>query len=214
MLSTKSLLKFLILSFVTAASAKDQLGRPTSEPYKGDLGIFEDADRGEKLQVDRVMDLLGIKAGSQVADVGAGSGWFSVRAARRVGEKGVVFAEEINPDYLRYIKERAAKEKLTNIRTVLGKPDDPSLGKDSLDVVMLLKTYHEIAEPLSVLRHLREAMRPGAKLGLIDRKGNGGDHGLNADVVIKELARAGFALRGQYDFVKGDVDYFLIFTAR
>ena len=70
---------------------------PTSTPYTGDLGIFEEPDRDKKLQIDRVMDLLGIKPGKVVADIGAGGGWFSVRAARRVAPNGYVIAEDINP---------------------------------------------------------------------------------------------------------------------
>ncbi len=218
MFSTKSLLILIALAFCFGsvfAESANQLNRPTSEPYTGDLSIFEGAERAQKLQVDRVMDLLGIKRGSRVADIGAGSGWFTVRSARRVGNEGLVYAVEINPEYVRYIKARAEKEKLPNIRTVLGKPDDPLLGKNSVDAVLLLKTYHEIAQPIALLRHLREAMRPGATLGIIDRNGNGSDHGLNAEVVNKEAAQAGFSLRSQYDFVKADgLDYFLIFTAR
>lgn len=189
--------------------------RPTSEPYKGDLAIFEDPDRARRLQVDRVMDLLGIKRGSRVADIGAGSGWFTVRSARRVGNEGVVYAVEINPEYVRHIKRRAKREKLANIRTVLGKPDDPMLPRTSIDAVLLLKTYHEIAQPIAFLRRLRPALRPGARLGIIDRNGKGDDHGVNAPVVIKEAAQAGFTLLRQHDFVKGDsVDYFLIFQIR
>lgn len=90
--------KSLLLFFLFCVSLQ---ARPTSEPYKGDLSIFENADRAEKLQIERVMDLLGIKAGSRVADIGAGSGWFAVRAARRVGKDGLVYAVEINRDYLR-----------------------------------------------------------------------------------------------------------------
>lgn len=194
-------------------SPPTEVRRGTSDPYTGDLSIFEEPARGKDLQIERVMDLLGIKEGSHVADIGAGSGWFSVRSARRVGKSGTVYAVEINPDYVRHIKRRAKKEKLPNIRAILGKTDDPLLEKQSLDVVMLLKTYHEVAEPIPLLRRLREAMRPGARLGVIDRKGIGTDHGLNAEVVIKEAAQAGFALREQHDFVKGDVDYFLIFEA-
>lgn len=189
--------------------------RPTSEPYKGDLAIFEDADRAQKLQIDRVMDLLSIKRGAHVADIGAGSGWFTVRSARRVGNEGIVYAVEINPDYVRHIQRRAKREKLSNIRTVLGKPDDPVLPRSSIDAALLLKTYHEIARPIAFLRRLRPALRPGARLGIIDRAGKGDDHGLNADVVIKEAAQAGFALVAQHDFVKGDkMDYFLIFKVR
>src|SRR6202035_4466346 len=94
--------------------------RPTSTPYTGDLSIFEYPDRDKKLQVDRVMDLLDITAGKNVADIGAGSGWFTVRAARRVGPTGAVLAEDINPLVVEHIGKRAEKENLPNVRTVLG----------------------------------------------------------------------------------------------
>lgn len=211
----KSLLNSLVCVFgFTSAfvSHAADTTRPTSEPYTGDLAIFEDADRAKKLQVERVMDVLGIKRGSHVADIGAGSGWFTVRSARRVGKEGAVYAVEINPEYVRHIKRRAKREKLSNIRTILGKPHDPLLPRGSVDAVLLLKTYHEIAQPIPLLRQVRAAMRPGAKLGIIDRNGKGDDHGLNADVVIKEAAQAGFVLAEQHDFVKREgVDYFLIF---
>jgi SAM-dependent methyltransferase len=189
-----------------------RITRPTSEPYTGDLSIFEDSGRAEKLQINRVMDILRIKQGSSVADIGAGSGWFTTRAARRVGATGRVFAVEINAEYLKYIAERASDEKLTNIQTVLGKEDDPLLPRDSLDAVLILKTYHEIAQPILMLARLREAMKPAALMGIIDRNGNGKDHGINRSVIIKEAGEAGFALVEQFDFVKPDgMDYFLVF---
>jgi SAM-dependent methyltransferase len=195
-------------------SRPDEVDRRTSEPYQGDLSIFEDPNRGRNLQIDRVMDILGIKAGSAVADIGAGSGWFTVRAARRVGEGGLVYAVEINPEYLKHIEDRAAREKLSNVRAVLGKEDDPRLPAGGLDAVLLLKTYHEVARPVPLLEHVRRAMRAGARLGVIDRNGKGDDHGVDADTVVKEAERAGFELVEQYDFVKPDgMDYFLVFRA-
>jgi predicted methyltransferase len=192
----------------------DKLDRPTSEPYKGSLSIFEDERREEKLQINRVMDILGIKEGSRVADIGAGSGWFTVRAARRVGARGAVYAVEINEDYLKHIAERASKEQLSNVRTILGKEDDPLLPKAGVDAVLILKTYHEIADPIRLMRHLRGSLAAGALVGIIDRNGAGDDHGLDDRKVIRELERAGFALVGQYDFVKPDkMDYFLVFRA-
>ncbi|HVF42899.1 MAG TPA: class I SAM-dependent methyltransferase [Pyrinomonadaceae bacterium] len=192
----------------------DNVERQTSEPYKGDLSIFEDPQRERNLQPERVMDVLGVKAGSNVADIGAGSGWFTVRAARRAGEGGLVYAVEINPDYLKYIEERAAREKLSNVRAVLGAEDDPRLPDASVDAVILLKTYHELSQPIRLLRHVRRAMRAGARLGIIDRNGKGGDHGLDADSVIREAGRAGFELVERHDFVKPDgMDYFLVFRA-
>jgi len=193
----------------------DKLDRPTSDPYTGSLSIFEDEKREEKLQINRVMDILRIKEGVQVADIGAGSGWFTVRAARRVGVRGAVYAVEINKDYLKHITERAAKENLPNIRPVLGREDDPLLPQASVDAVLILKTYHEIAEPVRLLRNLRRALRAGALVGVIDRNGTGDDHGLDDKKVITEAERAGFTLVEQHDFVKPDgMDYFLVFRAR
>jgi ubiquinone/menaquinone biosynthesis C-methylase UbiE len=197
-----------------AAQAPDAASgehRKTSEPYTGDLTIFDSPGRDERLQINRVMDILGITAGKTVADVGAGSGWFTVRAARRVGDGGTVYAVDINPESIRYIEDRAQKEKLHNVKTILGKADDPLLPAGAIDAVLLLKTYHEVAEPVGLLRNLRTALRPGAKVGIIDRNGNGEDHGVGREVVLREAAQAGYRLRKQYDFVKGDkMDYFLV----
>jgi SAM-dependent methyltransferase len=187
--------------------------RKTSTPYTGDLSIFESPGRDERLQINRVMDLLGIERGKSVADIGAGSGWFTVRAARRVADGGTVYAVDINPEAIRYIDARAEKERLANIKTILSQPDSPLLPAKSVDAVLMLKTYHEIAHPVTLLENLRPALRSGAKLGIIDRNGNGEDHGVQRDVVIHEAQEAGYRLLKQYDFVKGDkMDYFLIFT--
>lgn len=194
--------------------SSDGIDRQTSEPYTGSLSIFEDPQRAEKLQINRVMDVLGIKTGSNVADIGAGSGWFSVLAARRVGQEGTVFAVDINKGYLEHIDKRSKEENLPNIRTILGKEDDPLLPLNSVDAILLLKTYHELGQPIRLLRRAREAMRSGAVLGIIDRRGKGDDHGLDAKIVIKEAERAGLMLVEQHDFVKqGNVDYFLVFRA-
>jgi len=187
--------------------------RKTSEPYTGDLTVFDSAGREDRLQINRVMDILGLAAGKSVADIGAGSGWFTVRAARRVGGLGKVYAVDINPEAVRYIEERARKEKLPNVKTILSKEDDPLLPADSVDAVLLLKTYHEVAHPVELLRNLRGALRGGAKVGIIDRNGNGEDHGVASDVAIREAKEAGYGLSDKYDFVKGDkMDYFLVFT--
>jgi SAM-dependent methyltransferase len=215
---------FLLLQSVPAASAQTPAPaqaptpgeqRKTSEPYTGDLSIFDSPGREDRLQIERVMNILGIAPGKAVADVGAGSGWFTVRAARRVGGNGLIYAVDINPEAIRYIDERARKEELQNVKTILGKPDNPLLPARSVDAVLLLKTYHEVAQPVALLRNLRGALRPGAKVGVIDRNGNGEDHGVGRDVVIREAKAAGYKLSEQFDFVKGDkMDYFLVFESQ
>lgn len=207
----------LLLLFCWAAvsaqtdAAHDQ--RKTSVPYKGDLSIFETPGRGEALQIDRVMDLLGIVPGKRVADIGAGSGWFTVRAAKRVTATGVVYAVDINPKAIRYIRTRAKREKLHNVKAICSKPDDPRL-PTRIDAVLMLKTYHEVAHPVALLRNLRPSLHPGAKVGIIDRDGNGEDHGVDAEIVIHEANEAGYELLEHEDFVRDGMDYFLIFTAK
>jgi predicted methyltransferase len=198
-----------------AASSAPSAERKTSTPYTGDLSIFDSPGRDERLQINRVMDMLGVAPGKNVADIGAGSGWFTVRAARRVTASGTVYAVDINPEAIQYIEQRAKKEQLQNIKTILSKPDDPQLPADSIDAVLLLKTYHEVAHPVVLLRNLRSSLKPGAKIGVIDRNGNGENHGVSKDVVIGEATQAGYELRNSQDFVKADgMDYFLIFSKK
>jgi predicted methyltransferase len=210
----------VLLSGTLAAGVRAQSpavapSHPTSTPYVGDLSIFEEAGRDQRLQINRVMDLLLIKPGSVVADIGAGGGWFTVRAARRVAPNGQVIAEEINPKAVTAVQQRALKEHLGDIKTILGTPDDPKLAPDSLDAALMLKVYHEIAHPPLVLANLRAGLKPGARFGIIDRNGTGADHGLNESVVRAEVERAGFRQVARYDFTKADgQDYFLIFVKR
>src|SRR6202050_4571519 len=110
-----------------SGSAAPSEQRKTSTPYTGDLSIFDAPGRDERLRINRVMDMLSIEPGKNVADIGAGSGWFTVRAARRVMGSGTVYAVDINPEAIRYIDQRMKKEQLQNIKTILSKPDDPQL---------------------------------------------------------------------------------------
>jgi SAM-dependent methyltransferase len=224
MLTVRFLALALLLFFQTLGATSAQSAAPapttppsqqrkTSEPYTGDLSIFDSPGREDRLQINRVMDILGIASGKAVADIGAGSGWFTVRAARRVGPSGLVYAVDINREAIRYVGARARKEQLQNVKTILSQPENPLLPASSVDAVLLLKTYHEVAQPVTLLQNLRAALRPDAKVGIIDRNGNGENHGVERDVVIREAGEAGYKLLEQYDFVKGDqMDYFLVFV--
>ena len=208
----------LLSSFIiTAAQMAPQTApapqhRPTSTPYSGDLSIFETPGRDQKLHIDQVMNILGLEPGKTVADIGAGSGWFTVRAARRVTSTGKVYAVDINQQAIDYIRNRTLKEQLSNVVTILNKPSSPGLPPDSIDAVLFLKAYHEIADPVTFLRNLRRSLRPGARVGIIERDGNGGDHGVNNKVILRETDEAGYKMLEEHDdLVKGDkMDYFLV----
>ncbi len=210
-----AVLLVLAVALGPASFAQQPPPRKTSNPYTGDLSIFDSPGRDQRLQINRVMDILGIAPGKYVADIGAGSGWFTVRAAARVTNSGTVYAVDINPEAIRYIENRTKKEHISNVRAILSRPDNPTLPQNSVDAVLLLKTYHEVADPVTLLRNLRASLRPGAKLGIIDRNGNGENHGLAEDVVVHEASEAGYERSGRYDFVKGDaMDYFLVFVVK
>jgi len=199
-------------SHVIRIHAQEPGSRKTSKPYTGDLSIFDSPGRDERLQINRVMDILGVTTGKTVADIGAGSGWFTVRAAPRVGESGTVYAVDINPEAIRYIANRIKEAHLTNVKTILSRSDDPMLPAESIDAVLVLKTYHEVKTPITLFRNLRGSLRSGAKIGIIDRNGNAENHGVTQDVVIQEMSKAGYRRVEPYDFVKGDgMDYFLVF---
>lgn len=193
----------------TAASAPTH---PTSTPFTGDLSIFDDPARASKLQVDRVMDVLGLRPGSVIADIGAGGGWFTVRAARRVAPGGKVIAEDINPHAIETIQDRAAREQLPDVVSVLGSPDNPRLDANTLDAALMLRVYHEVAHPPVMLAYVARALKAGGRFAVIDHPGHGNDHGINADVVRAEVERAGLRFDAQYDFTKGDQnDYMIVF---
>jgi len=204
------------LSFAQNSAATQAPQRKTSTPYTGDLSIFETPGRDERLHINQVMDDLAIAPGKTVADIGAGSGWFTVLAAKRVTASGTVYAVDINPEATQYIEQRVKKEQLHNVKTILSKPDDPGLPSNSVDSVLLLKTYHEVANPVALLSNLRSSLKPGARVGVIDRTGNGEDHGVQKDVVIREVGQAGYRLLEEHDdLVKADkVDYFLVFVVK
>jgi SAM-dependent methyltransferase len=217
LVSVLVLITFVSLPATAQSSATQPAQhRATSTPYTGDLSIFETPGRDDRLQIKQVMNILDVAPGKNVADIGAGSGWFTMRAAKRVTASGTIYAVDINPKALQYINHRLQQEQIKNVKTVLGKPDNPELPPDSIDSVLLLKTYHEVAEPVALLRNLRTALRPDARVGIIDRDGNGEDHGVNKNVVLHEAGEAGYRLLEEHDdLVKGDkMDYFLVFVAR
>lgn len=152
---------------------QDGTTRQTAQVWKGSPlgpgGAFEFNGREQQLHIQQAMDEMGLKEGSVVADIGAGGGWFSMLAAKRVGEKGTVYAEEINPDYTRFIENRAKNMGFTNVKTILGSLDDPKLPENKLDAALILNAYHEFEQPLSMLRKVFVALKPGGRLAFIER---------------------------------------------
>jgi len=117
---------------------------------------------------DRAIDALGLKKGDTVADIGAGSGYMTTRLARRVGPMGRVYAEDIQPQMITLLLNRVAREKVANVTPVLGLVDDPKLPASTIDLELLVDVYHEFSQPQLMLRGLRNALKSGGRLVLVE----------------------------------------------
>jgi ubiquinone/menaquinone biosynthesis C-methylase UbiE len=117
---------------------------------------------------DAAIEALGLTPGLVVADVGAGSGYMTVRMARIVGAAGRVYATDIQPEMIELLEERVADEKIANVVPVLGLVDDPKLPDGAIDLELLVDVYHEFSEPQEMLRGLRKALKPGGRLVLLE----------------------------------------------
>ena len=144
---------------------------------------------GEPRQLVR---LLGIKSGMTVADIGAGSGYYVVRLSLIVGPRGRVIAEDVVPEYLRGLRRRVRDLGLQNVAIGLGEPHDPRLPTDSLDVAILAHMYHEIAQPYALLYNLIPALKPGARVGIVDTFRRTSEHGTPPSLLRCELAAVGY----------------------
>ena len=164
----------LALAGTMAVAAQAPGTHPVSgRRYAGVMGFqgapwLERPERETEEEPDRALEVLALVKGSTVADVGAGSGYMTVRMATRVGPQGKVYAVDIQPEMLQLLGERVKRERLTNITPVLGAFDDPKLPASAIDLILMVDVYHEFSEPQKMLRRMREALKPGGRLVLLE----------------------------------------------
>ncbi len=174
---------FLLLAFVCTAEEFHPITHRRIAQTMSAAGAdwLTRPEREREEHPDEALDAIGIKSGATVADIGAGVGYFTWRLAARVGTKGVVYGEDIQPLMLNMLNKNIAARHLTNVRTVLGTIDDPKLPKDSLDLVLLVDVYHEFSEPEKMLDHIRESMKSNGRIVFLEYRGE------DPEVPIKEL---------------------------
>ena len=181
------------------------------------LERLESPSRAAWQKPDEVVAALALRAGDAVADIGAGSGYFSTRFARAVGETGKVFAVDIDDGLIGHLRERAAKEKLNNMEPVLSKPDDPNLAPRSVDLVFICNVLHHVESRASYYKKLAAALRPGGRLVVVDffkrelPVGPGVEMKIAREEMVRELSDSGFQLRREFDFLP--YQYFLVLSA-
>jgi len=165
---------FIAAVLLVAVSAAAQSRHPVSGRVIAQVMGYEGAawlerpERESEEQPSKAIAALGITAGQVVADVGAGSGYYTVRLAERVGPTGRVFATDIQPEMLSLLRARVGRARLDNVDLVLSADTDPRLPESLFDLVLMVDVYHELARPQEVLRELRASLKPDGRLVLVE----------------------------------------------
>lgn len=169
-------------------------------------------DRDAADESGQLIRALGIEPGMAVADIGAGSGYHSLRLSPAVGDKGVVYAEDIVEAYISGLRREAERRGLENIRIVVGEPDDPKLPKNTLDRAVMVHMYHEVENPYALLWNLAPALKPGALVGVIDLDRPINRHGTPPALLKCEFEAVGYRHVSTAPMA-GGVGYLAIFEA-
>jgi len=162
-------------------------------------------EREDEENPDLAIRLLRIRKGATVADIGAGSGYISIRMAKIVGPMGKVYASDIQQGMLELLQQNVSKAKLDNVIPVLGAIDDPKLPADSLDLAIMVDVYHEFSEPQKMLQRIREALKADGRLVLLEYRAEDAsvpilpDHKMTKAQVKQEVEHEGFKQSRVYD---------------
>jgi SAM-dependent methyltransferase len=187
-----------------------QLKRPFAPIVSPTRSTEEERDAQD--EAGQLARLMGFKPGMTVADIGAGSGYHTVRLSRLLGQSGLVIAQDVSRNYLGDLAVRINRLNLRNVKLALGEPHDPRLPAGSLDAAILVHMYHEIAEPYAFLYNLAPALKPAALVGIVDLIKPTSQHGTPPELLRCELAAVGYREVG-FSKLGGDSAYLAIFSA-
>ena len=194
------------LVMVAAVGLEAQRRHPVSgrifAPVMGVAGAgwLERAEREDEEAPSRAIDALDLEPGMIVADIGAGSGYYSSRIAKRIGPAGRVYATDIQQGMIDILERRIKSEGLANVTTVLGAMDDPRLAPASIDLAIMVDVYHELQQPQLFLQRLKPAFKPGGRLVLLEYRKEDPSvpilelHKMSVAEVKQELEAEGFVL--------------------
>jgi predicted methyltransferase len=204
----RAILPVFLLALPVLAQAPAQQRQPA--PVMGASGAdwLERPGRDEEQQPDRIVRAMKLSDGDVVADVGAGTGYFTRRLGKAVAPSGRVYAVDIQPEMLALLKENVAKAGLTNVVALLGDDDDPKLPAASLDWILLVDVYHELQQPRAMLAKMREALKANGRVALVEYRLGGTtaahirpEHRMTPEQILAEWEPAGFRLVKRYEFL-------------
>ena len=213
-----------LLLFPATISAQDavkpdqqQMHRLHSDP-KSYIGALEDPKRDAYQKPHEIMRALGLKAGEVIADIGAGSGYFTFRLTHHVGDRGKVYAVDVSPDMIRHINRRIRELKATNVVSILADPDDPLLPEGSVDRFFFSDSWHHIDNQTTYLSLMKKMLKPGGEIVIIDFHKKDFPVGppmqmkIAREDLIKQMESNGFRLMKEHTFLP--YQYFLVFAPK
>jgi ubiquinone/menaquinone biosynthesis C-methylase UbiE len=180
------------------------------------IAALEDPKRDAYQKPHDVMEALGVRSGEVIADIGAGSGYFSVRLAHHVGATGRVYAVDVDPDMIRHLHRRVRDMKLLNVAPILAPPDDPLL-PEPVDRFLIVDVWHHIENQSQYLQRIKERLKPGGQVVMIDFQkrelpvGPPPQMKIAREDLIEQMAAHGFSLAAEHTFLP--YQYFLVFKA-
>jgi ubiquinone/menaquinone biosynthesis C-methylase UbiE len=191
-----------------APPAPPEVARPVASIVSP---IWSNPERRDQAhEVEQIVARLALRPGLTVADIGAGSGYDSLRLSKVVGPQGRVLAEDVTPQYLSELRSAIAAAGLKNVTVVLGEAGDPRLPPRSIDAAIMVHMYHEIQQPMALLAALAPAFKAGGRLGIEELDRPTPAHGTPPKLLVCELAAAGYSLV-QMAPLTGDLGYFAVF---
>lgn len=220
------LIVFLMFSLLGCGLLSGQAEHPVTgrkiAPVMGVAGAewLERSEREKEEAPEEALAAMGVRRGMTVADVGAGTGYFSIRLARRVGPTGRVYANDVQPEMLDRIRQRSSALGLTNIETVLGTEADPKLPAGQMDLVLMVDVYHEFSQPQRMLAAIRTSLKPDGHLVLLEYRKEDPtipirpDHKMSIAEVRAELESQGFRMEKVLDTLPRQHLFFFVKAAK
>jgi precorrin-6B methylase 2 len=208
------LLTCLVVMAFGIGAGSEQHQANTRDPTPGKTWIerLERPERTPGLRIDDVVASLKLKSGDVVADIGAGTGAFSIPFAKAVAPSGMVLAQDIWPGLLDYIAEKAKKEHVGNLQTVLGKGDDPNLSRNHIDLAFFHDVFHNVVDRQGYLETLTSSLKPGGRIAIIEqefhdpiaKKWDIPEDRITREQVADWMSGIGFELIDTFDIFQGE----------
>jgi predicted methyltransferase len=215
-LARRTAVALLVLALGPSAAWAQKERRPAPVMGPGGAGWLEREDRDREQRPDEVIRAMGLRDGQVVADLGAGTGYFTRRLAKAVAPSGWVYAVDIQPEMIALLKRNVEKAGLANVVPVLGTGDDPRLPAGGIDWILLVDVYHELQQPKAMLARMREALAPGGRIALVEYRLEGSnaehirrEHRMSVKQVLEEWEPAGFRLVERHEFLP--TQHFFVF---